>query len=112
MADAVMHVQGRHVRRCTVTASGATLLTLVLNALNAQASGRGDAIRPWIIGCRIVTASAAFTVANPDGTGALTIPTAAVPYDIPAVAALEDTFVAGGATLGVEVYYTGQPDVP
>lgn len=115
MADVVAHVQGRHVRRCVVTApnGGANLLTLVINALNAQAPRRGDAIRPWIMGGRIITASDTFNVQNPDGTGSIAISTSILPYDIAAVDALADTRVAGNnVTLGVEVYYTGHPNVP
>jgi hypothetical protein len=72
MPDTVEHVQARHVRRCVVTASGDDLADLAVAALNTQANGRGDAIRPWIVGCRIVSASANFTVGNPDNTGTLT----------------------------------------
>lgn len=110
MPDSVSHVQARHVRRCVVTASGANLQTLALAALNAQAAGRGDAIKPWIMGVRIVSASVAFVAANPDNTGGLTI--GFTPYDIAATNGLADTYVSGGATLGVEVYYTGDPTVP
>jgi hypothetical protein len=111
MPDTVQHAQARHVRRCAVTAGG-NLKALIIAALNAQAYGRGDAIAPWVMGVRIISASASFTVANPDGTAALTIPTSAVPYDIPATQGAADTEVGGGATLGVEVYYTGNPTVP
>lgn len=112
MPDSVMHSQARHTRRCIVTASGANLLTLIIAALNAQAAGRGDAIKPWVIGFRIVTASADWVVANPDNTGGITIDNLAVPYDTPATNGAADTYVAGGATLGVEVFYTGDPSVP
>lgn len=112
MPDSVEHVQARHVRRCVVTASGALLSTLVFNALNTQAAGRGDALKSVAIGFRVMTASGSFTVGNPDNTGTLTIPTTAVPYDCPTTNGLDDTYVAGGATLGVEVYYTANPTVP
>lgn len=111
MTDTVAHVQARHVRRCVVTAND-NLQTLVTAALNAQVAERGDKIRPLVIGCRIVSASAAFTVANPDGTGALTIPLGGVPYDIAATNGMADTVVGGGATLGVEVYYTANQNIP
>lgn len=112
MPDTVEHVQARHVRRCVITASGDDLADLCVAALNAQVSGRGTELRPWLMGCRIVTASANFTVGNPDNTGTLTIPSTSVPYDIAATNGMADTYVAGGATLGVEVYYTGNPSVP
>jgi hypothetical protein len=111
MPDTVQHVQGRHVRRCVVVANG-NLQTLAIAALNTQAAGRGDAIAAWLIGVRIVSASAGFTVSNPDGTGTLTIATASVPYDIAATDGMDDTLLGGGANLGVEVYYTGNQFVP
>lgn len=111
MPDSTQHVQARHVRRCVVVANG-NLQTLAIAALNAQVAGRGDAIAGWLIGVRIVSATADFTVSNPDGTGSLTIPTAAIPYDIAATEGMADTLLGGGATLGVEVYYTGNQHTP
>jgi hypothetical protein len=111
MPDSTEHVQARHVRRCVVAAAG-NLQTLVTAALEAQAAGRGAAIRPFTLGVRIVTASGGYTVSNPDGTGTLTLPATAVPYDIAATNGMEDTVVGGGANLGVEVYFTGNPAVP
>lgn len=110
MPDNVVQVQARHVRRCVVTASGANLLTLAIAALNAQAPNRGNVLKPWIMGVRIVSASVAFVVANPDNTGGLTI--GFTPYDIAATNGMADTYVSGGATLGVEVYYTGDQQIP
>lgn len=111
MPDTVEHVQARHVRRCIITATG-NMLTLVIAALEAQAFTRGSNLKPWIMGCRVISATASFDVSNPDGTGTLTIPALGFPYDIPATNGMADTLLAGGATLGVEVYYTGNPDAP
>lgn len=110
MPDTVEHVQARHVRRCVVSAGG-NLLDLVVAALNAQVHKRGDAIEPIAIGCRIVSAAANFTVSNPDGTGTLTIPSTSVPYDIAATNGMADTVVSA-VSLGVEVYYTTNNDIP
>jgi hypothetical protein len=111
MPDTVQHVQARHVRRCVVVANG-VLRDLAVAALNVQKAGRGDAIKPWIMGVRVVTATAGFTASNPDGTGTLTIAATLMPYDIPACEGMADTLLAGGATLGVEVYLTGNPEIP
>lgn len=111
MPDTVEHVQARHVRRCVIAAAG-NMQTLVIAALEAQAVGRGAAMRPYIMGVRVVTATAAFDVSNPDGTGTLTIPATSVPYDIAATNGMDDTLLAGGATLGVEVYFTANPTIP
>ena len=109
MPDSVEHVQARHVRRCVITASGANLLDLVVAALNAQTAGRGDCVRAHIIGFTILTASGNYTLGNPDNSGTLSLVAAFVPYNCPATNGAADTYVAGGATLGVEVYYTGNP---
>lgn len=97
-------VQSSNVRRCVITASGASLAGLIQTAINTQVATLGDRLIARAIGCRIVTASAAFTVSNADGTGTLTIP-AGTPYEAPAVQAIHDTLVGGGATLGVELYF-------
>ena len=111
MPDTVQHVQARHLRRCVVVANG-NMRDLVVAALNVQAAGRGDAIKAHIMGVRVVTASGGFTVSNVDGTGSITIATTIVPYDIAACEGMSDTALGGGANLGVEVYYTGNPTVP
>lgn len=108
MAETVTHVQARHVRRCVIVANG-NMETLVIAALNAQAAGRGDYIKKWVIGSAVWSSSASFTVANPDGTGAITV---AAPYACPAVENMADTLLGGGANLGVEVYYTGNEKIP
>ena len=107
-ADTVEHIQGRHMLRCVVSAGG-NLLTLVIAALNAQKAGRGDAVLPWIMGARVVTAAGAFNASNADSTGTHAITT--VPYDMFATNSLGDTVVSA-VSLGVEVYYTGNPLVP
>ena len=116
MTDTVAHVQARHVRRCAITLgpAGGILKTLAVAALNAQVAKRGDAIAEWIMGFRILTASGNFQVGNPDNTGYITITAASMlPYDCPATSGAADTDVEGnGVTLGVEVYYTGDPTVP
>lgn len=112
MPDTTEHVQARHVRRCAVVANGTNLSALAVAALNAQAAGRGTDVLSWVMGVRIVSATADFTVSNPDGTGALTIPATRLPYDVAATNGMADTVVGGGATLGVEVYYTGNPLIP
>jgi hypothetical protein len=109
MPDTVLHVQGRHVRRCVVNAAG-NLQALVVAALNAQVAGRGDDVLRNIMGARIISAAGDFAVSNPDGTGTLTIPAASVPYSSPAVNFLADT-VVDAVALGVEVYYTGDDPV-
>ncbi len=111
MPDSTEHVQARHVRRCTIAAAG-NMQDLVTAALEAQAFGRGNTILPWVIGCRVISASGSYTVSNADGTGAITLPSTAVPYDIAATNGMADTLLAGGANLGVEVYFTGNPTVP
>jgi len=98
-------IQSVHVARCVVNLAS-TLLSGVMAALNTQKAARGDAIRDTIVGCRIITAAGSFTVSNPDGTGTLTITTAMLPYDIPAVQGMADTLV-NAVALGVEVYYDG-----
>ena len=112
MPHTVEHVRGRHVRRCVITANDTSFQALVLAALEAQAAGRGDAILPWIIGARIITAAGPFTLSNVDGTGTLTLAAASVPYEGIAVNVMADTFIGGAVALGVEVYFTGNPTVP
>lgn len=107
MAESVTHVQARHVRRCIIVANG-NMQTLVLAAFNLQAAGRGDDLRKWIIGATIWSTSVVFTVSNPDGTGTITVD---APFASPAVTWMDDTLLGGGATLGVEVYYTGDETI-
>ena len=104
----IQQVQSNHVARCAIVATG-NLHALVIQALNAQAARRGDRISSGIIGVRIVTTIADFTVSNPDNTGAITVATTMVPYDIPATNGMADTLLGGGAALGVEVYCTEAP---
>lgn len=104
MPDPKQCVQSSSVRRCVITASGANLAGLIQAAINTQVANLGDTLIARAIGCRIVTASASFTVSNADGTGTLTI-AAGTAYEAPAVAAIRDTIIGGGATLGVELYF-------
>ncbi len=116
MADPVLMVQGRRKRYCTVVANGGVLLDLIVAALNAQTptlppgANRGDRAKPRIMGAHILTASAGFTVSNADGTGAIALAATVVPYDLSATSGAKDTAVAGGATLGVEVFLADDPE--
>jgi hypothetical protein len=107
MPTTTQHIQSNHVARCAINAAG-SLRALAIAALNAQAAGRGDKIGDSIIGMRIVSAAAAFTVSNPDGTGTATI--TYLPYDVAAVNGLDDT-VVNAIALGVEVYYNGPSQI-
>ena len=114
MPDTTEHVQARHVRRCQITlASPATVsvLTQAIAALNTQQAGRGDAIRPYVMGGRIVTSTAGFTLTDNSMAGGFAVP-ANTSYDCPAVNWLDESRATGGGTAIVEVLYTGNPEVP
>ena len=110
MPESVQYVQGRRMRRCTVTASGALLSDLAIAALNAQKAGRGTACAAHILGYRLMSASADVAMANPDGTGSITVPSTSFPYDPAATHAGQDTLLSGGATVTVEVYLSDIPE--
>jgi len=113
MPESTQQVQARHVRRCTVTlTAGANLHDLVIAAFNTQQAGRGDAIKPWIIGGRILTSQNGFTFGDTLALVATATVAAATAYEAPATQFLSDTWVAGTGDMVVEVYYTGIPAVP
>ena len=110
MPDPVQYVQGRRMRRCSIAASGALLSDLVVAALTAQKAGRGDACAAHIVGYRLMSASADVAMANPDGTGSITVPSTSFPYDPAATHAGQDTLLSGSATITVEVYLSDIPE--
>lgn len=113
MPDTVQHVQARHVRRCQITlGAGANLLTAVVAALNTQQAGRGDAIKPYIMGARVLTSTAGFTIGDSLALVAMCAFVAGVSYDTPAVNMLAETWIGGSGTATIEVLFTGNPTVP
>lgn len=110
MPDPVQYVQGRRMRRCSITASGALLSDLIVAALNTQLAGRGTACAAHVIGYRLMSATADVAMANPDGTGSITVPSTSFPYDPAASHAGQDTLLSGGATVTVEVYLSDIPE--
>jgi hypothetical protein len=102
------------VRRCQISlASPATLSVLdqAIAALNTQQAGRGEAIRPWVMGGRIITSTAGFTLTDNSMAGGFAV-AAGTSYDCPAVNWLAESRATGGGTAIVEVLYTGDPQVP
>lgn len=105
MAHPTQQTQSQHVAYCVVSAGG-NLRSLIVAALNAQAAGRGDRIAEDIIGVRVISAAANFTLSNADGTGTVTVQSSLVPFDIPATSADQDTVVSA-VSLGLAVFYNG-----
>ena len=109
MPDTVQHVQARHVRRCQITlGAGANLRVALVAAFNAQSPGRGDAIKPWIIGARILTSTAGFTLGDSLALVSMVPVAAGYSYDAPAVNMDAETWIGGSGTATVEVFYSGE----